>query len=130
MACPNGLLTKTLDNFKPCYKLHIDTFNMKNKPLRQGDVLLIRVNKIPSDLVKTKSNTLALGEATGHHHTLFGNDVVCYAENENSLADFFEIKTEANLVHQEHDAITLPKGKYRKVIQVEYTPAGIRNVAD
>lgn len=102
----------------------------KTKPIRQGDVLLLRTNAIPAHLKKTKTNTLALGEATGHHHTVMGDGVVGFADNEDSLPDFLSVQKEATLVHQEHDPITLPKGKYRKVIQVEYTPAGIRNVAD
>jgi hypothetical protein len=56
---------------------------------------------------------------------------VGYADDENGLSEYFEvIDDSANLTHQEHDAISFPKGKYKKVIQVEYTPQEIRNVAD
>jgi hypothetical protein len=102
----------------------------KNVMYRQGDVLIIPVDNIPNHLVKTKRVTLALGEVTGHHHSI-SYGAVGYSNNENSLSDYFEVEEEsANLTHQEHDTITLPKGKYRKVIQVEYTPQEIRNVAD
>jgi hypothetical protein len=104
---------------------------MKNiKLYRQGDVLIMPVKNIPQNLKRTKRVTLALGEVTGHHHSI-SSGAVGFAEDETALADYFEITDEsANLTHQEHDTITLPKGKYRKTIQVEYTPEAIRNVAD
>ena len=102
----------------------------KNKMYRQGDVLIMPVKNIPKSLVPTKRVTLALGEVTGHHHSI-ANGAIGYADNETALADYFEVQNEsADLTHQEHDTISLPKGKYRKVIQVEYTPEAIRNVAD
>lgn len=103
---------------------------MKNKVYRQGDVLIMPVKNIPANLATTKRVTLALGEVTGHHHSI-ASGAIGFADDENALADYFEVTSnEAELTHQEHDTITLPKGKYRKVIQVEYTPAEIRNVAD
>jgi len=104
---------------------------MKNMKLyRQGDVLIMPVKNIPQNLKRTKRVTLALGEVTGHHHSI-ASGAVGFADDETGLADYFEVTGEsADLTHQEHDTITLPKGKYRKVIQVEYTPEAIRNVAD
>ena len=104
----------------------------KNKKMvyRQGDVLIIPVSKIPSDMKRTKRVTLALGEVTGHHHSI-AYGAIGYADDENSLAEYVEVDSDsADLTHQEHDTISLPKGKYRKIIQVEYTPEAIRNVAD
>lgn len=100
------------------------------KIYRQGDVLIMPVSSIPKNKVKTNKVTLALGEVTGHHHSIsFG--AIGYADDEKALAEYFEIKgASADLTHQEHDTITIPKGKYRKIIQVEYTPQEIRNVAD
>lgn len=103
--------------------------NMK-KPYRQGDVLIMPVKNIPNELKVTKRVTLALGEATGHHHSI-SNGAVGFADHEDNLADYFEVTSQsADLTHQEHGTITLPKGKYRKVIQVQYTPQAIVNVAD
>jgi hypothetical protein len=102
----------------------------KMKTYRQGDVLIMPVKNIPTSLKKTKRVTLALGEVTGHHHSI-SNGAVGYADDENGLSEYFEvIDDSANLTHQEHDTITFPKGTYKKVIQVEYTPQEIRNVAD
>jgi hypothetical protein len=62
---------------------------------------------------------------------MYGDDVIGFADSENALAEYIEVKNNAvDLTHQEHDTISVPPGKYRKVIQVEYTPAALRNVAD
>ena len=37
---------------------------------------------------------------------------------------------EADLIHQEHGTIRLPRGIYEVRIQREYTPKGIRKVVD
>lgn len=102
----------------------------KNPIYRQGDVLIVKVDSIPKNLKPTKKVTLALGEVTGHHHTIHVG-AVGFANAEEDLAEYFSVESEsADLTHQEHDTITIPKGSYKKIIQVEYTPAEIRNVAD
>jgi hypothetical protein len=100
------------------------------KQARQGDVLILKVDEIPT-LKETKQVRLANGEVTGHHHTIF-NGAVGYADAETDLAEFVEVKDSSGveLVHQEHSTITLPPGKYRSVIQSEYTPEAIKRVAD
>lgn len=107
-------------------------YNMKNKLYRQGDVLLQPIQNIKkTNLKPTKRCTLALGEATGHHHTIH-DGAVGYAENENALAKFVEVNasTGGALTHQEHDTIVLPEGQYRVIGQVEYTPERLVNVRD
>jgi len=102
----------------------------KQKPMRQGDVLILPVKKIPSNLVRTKQVTLALGEATGHHHTIYGG-AVGYANTETELSEYFEVTdATADLTHQEHTRISIPNGKYRKVIQSEYIEQDNRKVVD
>ena len=97
---------------------------------RQGDVLVIPTGKIPKNSVKTKKVTLALGEVTGHHHTIH-NGAFGYGESDTALVDFLEIESDtATLTHQEHTAIEIPKGNYECVRQTEYTPEALRNVAD
>lgn len=105
---------------------------MKKKLFRQGDVLLIPVDKIPDTKLKTlKRATLAFGEVTGHHHTIH-DGAVGLAEEATAagLADFIAVEKEAVLTHQEHDPITVPTGNYEVVRQTEYTPQALRNVAD
>ena len=103
---------------------------MKTKFYRQGDVLIKSVSEIPAGLTKTKRCTLAYGEVTGHHHTI-ETGAIGYAEKDTDTVAYFTVTEEVgNLTHQEHTTISLPKGNYRSVIQVEYTPEELRNVAD
>lgn len=102
----------------------------KNKVFRQGDVLIIPTQTIPTHLVKTKKVCAALGEVTGHHHSIAGG-CVGYAVQEEQLVSYIEVTEDvAHLTHQEHSTIDIPKGKYKVVKQVEFTPKGIKNVQD
>ena len=116
-----------------------------NKPLqyRQGDVYLAPVSDARfAELMKAgnfserEGTTLALGEATGHHHTFKGGDVTVYQEpvpsgtSVNNIGMLVEVKETSVLRHQEHAAITIPSGKYIRTIQREYTPEAVRNVYD
>lgn len=111
---------------------------MKNKlnPMRQGDVLLIPVNKIPTNLKRTTKIVLARGEATGHHHSIVGENCTGFVaeqlQTEDALSQYVEIENEdgVDLVHQTHDPVHLPPGKYKSVIQSEYHPQELRNVRD
>jgi hypothetical protein len=98
---------------------------------RQGDVLIERVARIPADAVRQKPKgriILALGEATGHHHSV-GIDAADWWKQDDGT-QFLQVEKEAVVTHQEHDPITLPAGKYRIRRQREYSPEAIRNVAD
>lgn len=101
------------------------------KCYRQGDVLMIQVSGIPGKVHKIEQDhlTLALGEVTGHSHTvtLEGSELL---ESVETLERWMTLPSETEIVHQEHDPITVPPGQYKIVIQQEYTPAGVRNVAD
>ena len=106
---------------------------MKMKLYRQGDVLIVPIKNIPNKnkLKRTNRCTLALGEVTGHHHTIHAG-AVGYADDELSLAKFVEV-TDSNggtLTHQEHDTIVLPEGTYKVIGQVEYTPERLLRVTD
>ena len=105
--------------------------NNKSRVYRQGDVLLIPVNKIPEGLKRTKRVTLALGEVTGHHHSIFDGGAIGFADDENALAEYLQVDADSvELTHQEHDSITIDKGLYKNVHQFEYTPQAIQRVAD
>jgi hypothetical protein len=106
--------------------------NASSNIFRQGDVLLVPVNSIPPGLKKTHRCTLALGESTGHHHTI-DCGAIGYTETDSevSMADYIAVENAlAKLTHQEHDTIEIPKGNYRVYRQVQYTPEAIKPVAD
>ena len=135
---------------------------------QQGDVLMLRIND-NKDMMKsfTKFNgkskthsrknpsessvaTLALGEATGHHHSIDVMDdenqdveVIRHFNNWGwnsrnrqglgNVPEYFQVNgSEATIKHQEHEAITLPEGVYRVRIVKEYDPFSntVSGVAD
>jgi uncharacterized cupin superfamily protein len=106
------------------------TNNNKSSIIRQGDVLMIPIKSIPKGKSQTKNVTLALGEVTGHHHTIFEN-AVGFADNVDMLCEYVQVKSGgADLTHQEHETITIQEGNYQVIRQTEYTPQELRNVRD
>lgn len=111
--------------------------NMNEEQIfRHGDLLIQRVPSIPKTAKATNSRTLALGEATGHHHTFESGDVQVYdnpsVQNDDPVK-WFEVKSKkASLGHQEHKKIDLPQGIYSLNIEREYNPFDnvIRQVTD
>src|SRR5262245_19310645 len=108
--------------------------NMK-KIYRQGDVLLIRVRKSNSELAEVPRENgkivLAHGEATGHMHAISAPvDVATLFQAKDSVDRILRAKAQVRLYHDEHDPIDLPAGEYVIRRQREYTPAGLRQVAD
>jgi hypothetical protein len=104
--------------------------NQKSNIFRQGDVIVIPCDKIPTGLKQTKKVCAALGEVTGHHHTIY-EGATGYASDVDALVDYIEVTApSADLTHQEHTTIPIPTGTYKVIRQVEYTPAELRNVCD
>lgn len=101
------------------------------KIYRQGDVLIMSVTSIPKTAKVTERGklTLALGEATGHSHTITCEDSELL-EDATTLERWLTLPSESEVVHQEHGPIALPPGDYRVITQREYSPMGIRNVQD
>lgn len=96
--------------------------------IRQGDILLKKIDKIEGVKIAEKSHILAYGEMTGHHHTLEG-DAIFYKNKDSQT--LIQVKSEAELKHQEHDNITIPKGNYIMIPQREYDLVeGVRKVMD
>jgi hypothetical protein len=93
---------------------------------RQGDILLVPVEKIPEDLKEVPREqgrmVLAHGEATGHAHVLEGEAQFLAADLEEMDGRFLLVEEEAELVHDEHDTITVPPGEYEVRRQREYQP--------
>lgn len=107
----------------------------KLKIYRQGDVLIERVESVPATATKQKPSariTLALGEATGHHHDLCVTDPADWWKQGEGLNEekFVVVEKPAEITHQEHSTINVPSGTYRITRQREYSPEAIRNVAD
>lgn len=101
---------------------------------RQGDVFVFRVETLPKERKEVQRENglviLALGEATGHHHSIADIGVEMF-ETANTVDRWLRIgEAGATLAHQEHAAINLPQGDYIVRIQREYNPEMTRQVTD
>lgn len=90
---------------------------MKNKIVRQGDILLKPIEEFPSNL-KKKDLVLAYGEATGHMHQFIDPMAVSVFESLSSQ-QFVDVIEDSMLTHQEHNDLLVPKGKYEVINQRE-----------
>ncbi|MBN9463439.1 MAG: hypothetical protein J0H00_19690 [Burkholderiales bacterium] len=121
------------------------------KPIRQGDVLLAPVGALPvgcAEIQPTADNkiVLALGEATGHHHRIEGVVIGPAAAAEIAEAAisrakarlwqsaagdrYLQVLEPVSLRHEEHSAHQIPPGIYELPVQMEYSVATMRRVAD
>lgn len=104
----------------------------------QGDVPIIKIAKLSDNAKKTNNRTVAYGEVTGHHHTIYGECEVYETkrEIEGQLFPGLEVVvTETvELRHQEHDTIEMIPGIYFIPSpghqQVEYDGENERRVLD
>jgi hypothetical protein len=101
--------------------------------VRQGDVMLELVAKLPAGLVKQPADNgrviLARGEVTGHHHSLAADASEAW-KGQTETEFYVEVDELSELVHQEHSAIAVEPGIYRVRKQREYSPQEIRSVRD
>lgn len=127
--------------------------NIIESAARQGDVMLVRVDKLPEGVVPAKRDeigriTLAYGESSGHAHSIRDRHVTAFrragAEDADPTGvwggvDYIEVggSGPATLSHEyvsgkmaEHHPISLPPGVYKVELQQEYRPDEIVRVAD
>lgn len=96
---------------------------------RQGDVLLKEIKEMPRKPNKVNHGILAMGEATGHSHSLMDGLFRLY---EHSGCKYIEVIETTRLVHQEHNSLQIEPGYYEVIIEREYDPfeEAIRKVVD
>lgn len=94
---------------------------------------------IPETAKKIRLQPLALGEKTGHHHSLYSEPGVVLedavemfeVEVENSKKYYLRVTSEGvSLQHQEHKTHAVPPGEYEVTIQTEVTDWGRAAVID
>jgi hypothetical protein len=122
--------------------------------IRQGDVALVKVDKLPEgcELVPNQESKiiLAWGEVTFHHHRIEDHVIHATPGAAEEIAEaaisraqakarlwkspngetFLEVRETVHLTHEEHSAHAIPPGIYKQPTQVEYSPAELRRVAD
>jgi len=102
--------------------------------LRQGDVLLVRIDALPPDVVPRRRRgriVLAEGEATGHAHVVSSRHAVLHVRpgrEERYLV--IGGATPAVVRHEEHDPVPVPPGAWEVRRQREYDPGSERWIAD
>lgn len=104
---------------------------------RHGDVLIRKIEAIPTDAVEAKADkrglVLAEGEITGHHHRITDvskGQLLISPDEAREMKMWLRLDAPAELTHEEHETLTLPAGDYEVIKQSEYEPEGLRNVAD
>lgn len=99
------------------------------KQYRHGDLLVIKIESIPTSAVRVNHKILALGETTGHAHRL--TDAAQVFEDADGTL-YFDAPAGAGVSHEEHATIEFPPGTYQVIRQREYDPYEqvIRQVAD
>ena len=93
--------------------------------LRQGDVLIVRVRAFPRNAEKvthTGEFTVARGEQTSHHHTLYANRKTDMEVHQVGKTFFVNMKVDTPLRHQEHKEIVIPKGLWAFGFETERDP--------
>lgn len=97
---------------------------------RQGDVLVMSVDAVPSGLPEAEKDNgktvLAYGEATGHSHSLMRGKLF----RRDALTQFLELEKLDFLRHEEHAPIKIGKGSYEVRQQRQWSLAMVRRVAD
>lgn len=115
---------------------------MKAMLIAQGDLLIESVADVePSGVIAKRDSdgacVLAEGEVTGHRHALF-EQVTFFRDDalaRDIPSDLYvgHVRVdgpEARLVHDEHEAVKLPRGTYRVRRQRELDPREVQLVSD
>jgi len=100
---------------------------------RHGDLLIKQVKNLPNNTKKLSTNILAYGEHTGHSHRLIERDKAIADLLERSGVMYINVqKGSAELIHEEHETINIPKGVYIIIHEREhdYIADEIRLVRD
>ena len=102
---------------------------------QQGDVLLFKEDSLPKKVKKVDPENgqfvLAVGEATGHAHVIDALNS-CEVFKDDAGTVWLSVLSPTTIRHQEHKAVTLPKGKFRVGLVRESDPFDkeIRSVRD
>ena len=108
----------------------------------QGDILLELIEEAtpadPSEAGEGGTIVLARGEATGHRHVLSGGRAAFYRDDAAARdipSDLYigHVRIDgasAELRHEEHATVTVPRGTYRVRRQREWEGGAVRPVAD
>lgn len=109
------------------------TMNLNQR--QQGDVLILKVDAMPSGCKTVKPAArgfvIAEGEATGHAHTIATDAVEAMAVDEAGII-YAQIAKQVDLLHEEHNPVSLDPGIYRfgRVQEYDHFSEEARQVVD
>lgn len=103
---------------------------MKQQAYRHGEVLLLKIDKLPENLTPSKEKVFMVG-SHGNNHSI--DNGVFYKKQEGITFGYLEAKN-TSLLHPEHSPkvgdAKIQDGYYQLIKQVEYTPDGLIPVVD
>lgn len=114
-------------------------FTIENLPVAQGDMLIRKVDSLPSD-IKPESdengNYILTHSETGHHHVVKKEDGIEFYQsaNDNNVA-YLVVNNESAVVehlrsHDTHAPLKFSKGIFEIRRQIESGPEGFRRAID
>lgn len=100
------------------------------KAYRHGEVLLLKIDKLPEDLKPSKEKVFMIG-SHGNNHSI--DKGILYFKTDGTTFGYLEAK-DTSLVHPEHSPKSgkakIEDGFYQLIKQQEYTPEGLIPVID
>lgn len=104
---------------------------------RQGDVLIMRINELPSDAIqqeKKGKEWIVAHSETGHHHVISNQSVNFYEAANDPLQAYLVVDNDVELRHlrsfDTHESQIISKGIYRIRRQRQRGIEGWERVAD
>jgi len=103
----------------------------------QGDVALTRITALPGNAVELtaeKGQHVVAHSESGHNHVVAEREAKFYRDADDPLVAYLAVQETADLTHlrsfNTHETVQFDAGVYRINRQREYTPKGLRRVAD
>jgi hypothetical protein len=110
---------------------------MVKKMAAQGDVMFIRVDKIPGDAVHIEpkdGNFVVAHSETGHDHVLESRNAQMLIDKTNDFIAYLKVSKKTEVKHlrsfDTHESLLLSPGNYIVRRQREWVAEGFRRVAD
>lgn len=109
-----------------------------DKMAAQGDVMFIKVDKLPSGLKASKAENgyhIVTHSETGHHHVVLEKSARMLIDETNEFIAYLQVSEDCEIKHlREHDTHESIAFNQGDIIQVrrqrEYTPQGLRKAQD
>ena len=105
----------------------------------QGDVMFIKIDKLPEGLKAVKSENgkyIVTHSESGHHHVIKESEgITFYANDNDQFTAYLVVDNTKCLVEHErsfdtHESLSLKDGIYKIRRQREYMPEGFRKAQD